>query len=179
MVNIINFEEKRVKVPSHQGIRDTVSTGIHNQLICFQEHKNSKKINPMTSGTKKTSQVLWDWSDRNLININSIGAEYIKQILTWVYESLLGWKDRCTDVDFILRIEHHVKRCNIVECRELLRLSDHYLKSPTICESHEKPFMMHVRNKIYERLEFIRWDYLSEYDKQTPLELEVPIKWRK
>lgn len=108
------------------------------------------------SETRATTRAFIKRVDMNLININAQGFDYISRIAEWVYKTLWGGGDVCTNVDYILRVEYQVKSCNLHECMQLLEMLDHYLATPTIATSLEKPFIMHTRNKVFERAELLK-----------------------
>lgn len=117
----------------------------------YYEQRMRKEAAVAHSTRKFVKQV-----DLNLLNTNALWYDYILKIAEWVYHAIWSGADVCTNVDYILRVEHQVKACDISECEKLMILLDWYLAWPTISESREKWFITHVRNKVFEQCEKLR-----------------------
>lgn len=126
------------------------------EILKLDDYRFAEDTDDINKETRSTTRAFMKRVDMNLININAFGAEYIARISEGVYKTIWAGGDVCTNVDYILRVEHQVKSCNLHECMELLEKLDHYLQTPTISSSLEKPFIMHVRNKVLQRAEFLK-----------------------
>lgn len=125
------------------------------KILRFQDY-TPKPQTREESESRATTRAFMRRVDMNLININAFGYDYLVRITDWVYKTIWAGGDVCTNVDYILRVEYHVQSCNLHECMDLLEKIDAYLATPTIATSLEKPFMLHVRNKVFQRAELLK-----------------------
>ena len=94
--------------------------------------------------------------DYNLSNIRSHWFMYIHDIGKGVLMSQIAGSGSYVEDAFILRVDREIKRCSVFECRAIIHQMDKNLARPTISESPDKFFFIHIRNRAFLLLEYLR-----------------------
>lgn len=113
-----------------------------------------EEYKPQSNSTYK-----WYWTrvDYNLDNISGQWYDYICKITEGIFKSQASGYWTYAKVDYILRIEQEIRACSPLECRSIIEKMDTYLSWKTVSDSPDKSFILHVRNKAFQRIENIRF----------------------
>lgn len=110
---------------------------------------------------KPTSHSSYVWYakkvDYNLDNISGSWYDYVCKITEWIFKSQVAGYGTYSKIDYILRIESEIRSCSPIECRDIVNKMDRYLWGKTISDSPDKTFILHVRNKAFQRIEQVKF----------------------
>ncbi len=93
--------------------------------------------------------------DYNLRNIRKSWIDYFIDLLENLYKSIVLSRPEDSNIhdEIWFRVKNEMERCNVVECRDIIRRIESYLLSPFVQESVDRDFYANLIALAQKRIQ--------------------------